>query len=232
LDLLIAFLVLVRCHEQLLVLVSRVRTFQDLFFVGDGGPEKAREDTLDAMRAVLNRNSHYTNYIAEMLGHLNYLDRPTTSIYLSKPLRYIRHDLTADIGYVYMIVSKNKPSLGYVGETISIRRRLYEHNSLQGGSAQTHAGQPWLPAVLIKGFGAPADDPEKWQEINKANRKVFEGCWRDLNSRFPTWNSVQMMENGRLALRLLEKQFPNLDWLQLLELNENGEEQQTFPGNA
>jgi predicted GIY-YIG superfamily endonuclease len=167
-----------------------------------------------------------------MLGHLNYLDRPTTSIYLSKPLRYIRHDLTADIGYVYMIVSKNKPSLGYVGETISIRRRLYEHNSLQGGSAQTHAGQPWLPAVLIKGFDAPADDPEKWQEINKVNRKEFEKYWRQLNSRFLTWNSVQMMENGRIALREFQKTNPNLDWLQLLELNENGEEQQTFPGNA
>lgn len=41
-----------------------------------------------------------------------------------------------------------------------------------------------------------------------------------------------MMENGRIAKREFENRFPQLNWLQLLELNENGEGLRSFLRNA
>jgi predicted GIY-YIG superfamily endonuclease len=201
-----------------------VESFKNLFFVGDGGPQKVQEDTIKAMRAVINRNSSYTEFISLMLQGVDYLRPRTTSVQVARPLRYIRQELPPDVGFVYMIVSKNQPSLGYVGETISFKKRLAQHNSLHGGSTQTEAGRPWLPVVILTGFGDRSVNGETWEEVNRRNRKAFEKRWRKHNSTPGTQarNSVQMLRNGRKTLHEFESSLPDLVWLPLLELTEKG----------
>ncbi len=167
-----------------------------------------------------------------MLRHLNYLEPDNSVIHIKQPLRYLGNELPPDVGFVYMLVSVKQPKLAYVGQTISIRRRLLEHNSGHG-STQTHAGRPWLPAVLIMGFGSREDHGSDWEEVNKINREEFEKAWRDENSdRLRTaWNSVQMIRNGERIFRQFKKRkdgsgrllFPDLKWRALLQLRENGE---------
>jgi predicted GIY-YIG superfamily endonuclease len=214
-----------RCHEQLLVLVSRVRTFQDLYFVGDGDPQQIREATFNAMRAVINRNSPFTGYVSEMLKRINYLDGKKLSIQVRLPaFPYIHREIPPALGYVYMIVSQKNPHLGYVGETKDFKRRLLEHNSEMGGCVQTRADKPWLPVVLITGFDDPSGD-----YTNEWLRKEFERRWREENNRdaFKATNSVIMRRNGETILGDFKNMrgvplLPDLNWLKLAELTENG----------
>lgn len=62
-------------HEQLIVVLSRVRRFEDLYFVGEPGwsAERIKEDTFDGIRAVLNNNGPWTRHIHEMMKNLDML---------------------------------------------------------------------------------------------------------------------------------------------------------------
>ena len=75
-----------------------------------------------------------------------------------------------DTGYVYMIVSVNRPKFAYVGEAVNIARRLYQQNS---GSGSDFTNNRYLiPStcfVLVSGF-----DGSGHTDCITRRRKAFE----------------------------------------------------------
>lgn len=207
-------------HEQLIVLLSRVRKFHNMFFVGDTNltKEQIKEDTLKGIEMVLNHNSVWTQHIAATLEYLNYIKHPGNSTVVMRKLRFFNHEMPPDVGFAYLLVSQKQNSYGYVGETSSISRRLREHNSKQGGSKATHhnALKPFVPVVLVCGFPGIGTDPE-----NRAMRKKFERKWHLKNaqhmSQHGSINSKVLYDNGFFIYNTMKqkyhRQLKNLQWL-------------------
>jgi GIY-YIG catalytic domain len=206
-------------------LVSRVRKFSDLYFVGDGTPLEVREETFNAMQSVINRNSPFTGYVVEMLRRIDYFESRNTFIHVCLPaLPYIQDRIMPDVGYVYMIVSLKDPRVGYVGVTKCFKRRIMEHNSGVGGSVQTRAMRPWVPVVLITKFDDPTRNGMYGGDANKYWRERFESRWRVLNGCRDTKaiNSVRMLKNGEQAYNEFKTSLPHLAWSKVANLTENG----------
>jgi predicted GIY-YIG superfamily endonuclease len=181
-----------------------------------------REETLKAMKAVINRDSPYTGYVVEMLQGINYLERRNLSIQARLPaLPYIHDEMPPDLGYVYMIVSLKDHRVGYVGQTKCFRRRLMEHNSEMGGCVQTRAMKPWVPVVLITGFDDAPNDAAYGGDANKHWREEREWCRLNSTPGFEATNSVRMLQNGRTVFGWLARD--RLKWRPLGQLTENGE---------
>lgn len=216
-------------HEQLLVLLSRVKFMSNLWFVGEPRetPRQVKSNALIAMKSVLNCNSHRASYVEQMLQHLDYFETPQDPIIQRPPpLPWIQHQLPEDGGICYMLYSMRNPTLGYVGQTHKMKRRLLRHN--KGGSDQTRDNAPWVPALLISGFGDNAED-------NYRNRLAFETQWHNANKSTTnrTTNAAIMFENGvrqvyewqgrriRLPDGTTKLQFPDLNYVHMIDFTQN-----------
>ena len=223
-----------RSHEQLLVLVSRVRSLKDLYFVGDPHqlPGEIREETLTAMKLAINRNCEFTEYIAAMLRHLDYFEMRHTSVQVQLPaLNFIHQEIPRDDGVVYMLISQKNPEDGYVGQTNELGRRLREHNSLGGNTKQTRNGKPWVVAVLVCGF--PSGVSSSGRDINQQECLSFESDWKRYNNNRMTdaKNSKGMMRNGEAVFKEWKNKknygknlYPDLKWIKMVELTETGKQ--------
>ena len=91
--------------------------------------------TYGAIKSVIGVKDRWNPMIRQILGHLDYFDVPPDGDTTVKPpaLRFITADLPRAVGFVYMLISLSDHSKAYVGQTISISRRIHEHNCATGG---------------------------------------------------------------------------------------------------
>ena len=91
--------------------------------------------TFGAIESVIGVKDRWNPMIRQVLSHLDYFDVPSDSECTVKPpaLRFITVDLPRDVGFVYMLISLRNHAKAYVGQTISISRRILEHNCITGG---------------------------------------------------------------------------------------------------
>ena len=199
-------------REQLLVLLSRVATLQDIIFVTNDN-----NDAINAMMHLLQMPSRWAAHIDQVLQSLD-----------SSALgpRAIRHQLdlqptgceiipTSDIGFVYVLVSTTDPKFAYVGETSSIRRRLREHNTGHGSRfTQNPALRPWALLALVSGFpGVPSS------EANVHARKNFEHEYHLLNGQLHNVDVRAILANGRLLYGQARVSNQHLVWQEFLHVS-------------
>ena len=165
-------------REQLLVLLSRVHTLQDITFVS--------HDHYDAIVALMD----LVQQPSRLAAHIDHVLR-TLDCGSAGP-RIIHHQLhlqptgqlivpATDIGFVYLLVSTTKCRFAYVGETASIRRRLREHNSDHGSQfTQDPSLRPWALLALVSGFHGDGNSASNVHE-----HKAFERAWHLRNGRLP-----------------------------------------------
>ena len=166
---------------QVVVLLSRTRTANTIFFVGD------KEATIEHIISVLSGEQHkYLHFISSLLDKLcaesndivNIIPQPTT--FLPKDAVIPRSPA------VYLIVSTKQPEFAYIGETSNLSRRIREHNTLAG--PQVTAQRDLLPFAIhayVIGFDT------------KQQRLQFESRWKLINQRRA---NVSLNNNGRVTI--------------------------------
>jgi predicted GIY-YIG superfamily endonuclease len=140
--------------EQVVVLLSRTFLGRHLIFVGN------KNDTIEALTTLIQRRSQYSGYISHLLSVLcgqsmadDALSSPAIHNELI-PFCPIDVQLPQDgSGFCYIVVSLQDHSCTYIGQTLSIVRRLNQHNS-GTGSIQTAslAKRPWSLVAYVCGF--------------------------------------------------------------------------------
>jgi hypothetical protein len=158
---------------QLVVLTSRTKLLQDIFFVGD------KKKTLDAIEDLLLKRTQYDEYIEHVLdvllgdvvgnGGVPVIDAIHTSY---RPNDFFFPE--AGSGVCYLLVSTSDYMSTYIGQTlIFIGERLCRHNS-GIGAKQTASLQlrSWALLAIIVGFDG-----------NRQDLREFEKLWEEKRSR-------------------------------------------------
>jgi hypothetical protein len=168
---------------QVVVLLSRTRTLDSLFFVGD------REDTIKHLLDVLSgQQNRYISFITSLLdklcgehfGEIHILPQPTMFRPIDSPL--------PRTSGVYSIVSMRQPNYAYIGQSINLAKRLEQHNCLQGPSCTAHLDLvPFAMHAYVVGFE------------NRSQREEFEAIWKITNVRR---HNISLNNNGRIQVAL------------------------------
>jgi hypothetical protein len=192
-------------REQLLVLMSRVPTLNDMTFVTTDP-----EDTLAAMLNILMQPSRWAAHIEQMLQALDC--RHAAPRILHHELNPLPGQLQLipdlHLGYVYLLVSCSDCRYGYVGETGSILRRVKEHNTGRGSRITNDPYlRPWTVMVLICGFPHSGQHPN-----NIAARKAFEAQWHRRNARLAEIDVRGIRATGHELFAIEKLQNPDLLW--------------------
>ena len=139
--------------EQLYVVASRVRQLQDITFVG------CKVETEAAVKALLLKHSQWallTNAIFNSLSPLN-VSVVQSKVHPFPVVALPRGD--AVTGFCYLLQSAPQPELTYIGSTMSLKRRLSEHNSGCGSAFTKHPSRrPWILVCYITGFPTEETD--------------------------------------------------------------------------
>ena len=191
-------------REQLLVLLSRVPNLNNITFVG------SKDDVMQTIKLAVRRSSHQTSYVDSFLKMLISEESPTRVQYINcetlqfKP--FYRSLPTSKFGYVYILVSCPYPSLVYVGETICLSRRLYEHNTGRGASfTEPIQRRPWGVLAYITGF-----DTANMSENERQRRQLEQQIHSDvayfarINRRSPSPEDILS-----IARQSIHNAFPN-----------------------
>ena len=179
-------------REQLLVLLSRVHSLDDITFVSQDP-----DDTLSAIMQLLLQPSRWAAHVDVVLNALDCHNiGPRVVRHQLSPLPSGDHTFPdVNVGFVYMLVSSRNCTYAYVGETCNIRRRLQEHNSGHGARfTQDPYLRPWALMALVTGFPGPVDSPE-----NIHARKAFEREWHYKNGQLPVSNVLTILANGHVV---------------------------------
>jgi hypothetical protein len=150
-------------REQLLVIVSRVKSLRNLIFVGP------KQDNLNAIRQALRRVPRRWKEIAEMVRYKDVLQNPervdSIPLTANAPLMVNPAVLPQEniSGYVYFLMSSRNQRFGYVGQTNNLRRRVMEHNYPSSTTVQTDIpfNKPYIVTGYIIGFpdfGSPDEN--------------------------------------------------------------------------
>jgi predicted GIY-YIG superfamily endonuclease len=198
-------------REQLLVLLSRVPSLNDITFVCTDP-----DDTVAAIINLLQQPSRWAAHVDNVLHSLDCRNvAPRQVSHQLNPLLNVQNLMPdASLGFVYMIVSTTDCRYAYVGETSCIRRRLQEHN--RGHGAQFTSDpylRPWALMVLISGFPDAGHTPE-----NSAARKAFERQWHMHNAALATADVRGILANGQQVLAAATVQNRLLLWQQFLHV--------------
>jgi predicted GIY-YIG superfamily endonuclease len=142
------------------VLLSRTRFAKQEYFVGD--PEK----TISHLLEVLQKPNPRLPTIKALLSRL--CEESTQMPVLQHPSIYRPQDATiGNTPCVYLLVSTAQPDYIYIGSTINLAMRLYQHNSGQGSqTTQIKILQPWALMCYVVGFA------------DKEQRLKFEAIWK------------------------------------------------------
>jgi hypothetical protein len=184
--------------RMLYVLISRVKRLSNIHFIG------RREDVKRSFRDILMLPTKWSDYISKILAKLNVLDRP---IQLRDSITVRNYKSPSAVGFVYGIISSTHPNRLYIGETKDFARRLTEHNSATGGTYITNdiQYQPWLPCILVTGFGSTGPD----NELNIRGRKLFEKMWhRRIGDMRGLCDSRQAIRCGEEVFELFKTRMP------------------------
>lgn len=188
--------------EQLIVIVSRVTTLDDLVFVGDVG------DTLAAIKRLFLRRSQWVEHVDDVLQQLNVLERGIGDLHgvvtnQHHPFRPLHRELPSEsLGFCYLLVSVRLSHVVYIGEASDLRRRLREHNSGGGQSGCCQEGMhlmPWHLLAYVTNFYGMGHD-----HINVEKRKEFKSQWQ---YRLNQWYSIQSVAESacNLGMSLVEE---------------------------
>ena len=171
---------------QMVVILSRTKKAQDSIFVGD------KHDTLAALKHLLTRKTQWTDYMDDVLELITVKNpisqevSPATTqtsrrIMNPSSFPYRICDVIlpqCNTGYVYMLLSMKDTNYTYIGKTLSIRRRIQEHNSGTGStSTEPLHLRPYALFAYICGFDSNKDllsyIERVWKE--KRNRMIRRG---------------------------------------------------------
>ena len=202
--------------NMLLVLLSRTRSIDDLWFVAPNG----MESTLTAMATILRRKNHTAQFVDQTLNSVNAISDEVTDIVETGYVQLSTGIPPHTLGYVYLIVSCEHPDVAYVGETSNIRRRIAEHNS-SGGSKFTKNCDysPFAVLTLVTGFPGNAGSSDRnVRKLNKTARRRFEKEWHKaqtyISARRHSANAIESETVGRNVFSDFKKEWPELTWIQ------------------
>ena len=144
---------------QMIVILSRTKYAKDTIFVGD------KNDTLAALKNLLTRKTQWTDYMEEVLQLItvgvNTHVLPARRVMTQATFPYRICDVSlpqCNTGYVYMLMSVNDHNYSYIGKTLSIRRRIQQHNSGVGSvSTEPLHLRPYALFAYICGFDSRND---------------------------------------------------------------------------
>jgi predicted GIY-YIG superfamily endonuclease len=137
-------------REQLLVLVSRVRSLDGILFIGERNAVISAIRSIYTMRSIVDRNEG----VLEVMGNAGPRMVQTRVAYPQESV-------------VYALVSMQYPRSFYVGQTINMRRRIAEHNHGNGAAFTVDNNRrPWAVVLVVYGWDE-GDDAER-------RRRAFE----------------------------------------------------------
>ena len=161
---------------QIIVLLSRTRFAKDIIFVGN------KRNTLNAICHLIQTNSQWEEYMQCVLS-LVCINKNNTELehfdYSSYPFQIKDVPLpVCNTGFVYMIISTKDHTKNYIGQTFTLGKRLYEHNSGYGAEFTSDIQyRPWFLFMYVCGFNKDRkfmlSFERKWQR--KRNKKVSMG---------------------------------------------------------
>ena len=207
-------------RDMLYVLLSRTRTMDHLYFVGD------REPTLSAMETILRRKNAVMGLIDITLNRLNAIGE-STRVVRSACVQLSVEIPNSKIGFCYMLVSADHPDRAYVGECSQVKRRLGQHNACNG-STFTAQSQfiPWTIMVLVVGFPGDAGSNDiALKELNRKSRKEFETAWHkniaQVRNRHQISSTHETYRQGRIVFQQFRAAWTDLRWLDCARVTTN-----------
>ena len=156
--------------EQLCVVMSRVRNLNQVTFVGTKEAKRA------AVLGLVRKRSQWSELTSEILTKSSARD-PTFFLANASPFPPTTRDLpTQNLGFSYFLQSFPQNELLYIRSTMSLLRRLKEHNAGLGCSfAKLQNRFPWKVCAYVTGFIYP----------NASQRiRVFEEEWLNAASSY------------------------------------------------
>jgi len=178
--------------EQVIVLISRTNTCNNLIFVGE-----SPEQTADTLASLLQTTTPYSRYIDHVVTNMTGAAEQSNIL---RPLLHLPYNLRQQLipftsnGYVYCIMSLATWSDTYIGTTKDLRKRIRNHNSTRGGALATRNPnlKPWVCIGFIVGF------PD-----TKNARLAFEQTWQERRI-FRGHHSLNPMEVLRIGIELVD----------------------------
>ena len=156
---------------QLLVVVSRVRTLDNLIFVGNWN------ENMKAVTKILKKENKDKKSIAIRLNNLNKLTNPVAIVIPpERSLRGIGSGVPAEkCGFVYMFISRHNQSRFLIGDGHCLQTELNFLNSA-AADIQNHYWRPYLPAFYITGFPKNDGMHEENIEARRTLRAQLDQC--------------------------------------------------------
>ena len=156
--------------EQLYVVMSRVRSLNQVPFVG------TKEANRTAVLGLVRKTSQWSELTNETLTKSSARD-PTIFHANASPFPLTTRDLpTQNLGFSYLLQSVPQNELLYIGSTMSLLRRLREHNAgLSSSFTKLQNRLPWKVCAYVTGFNYS----------NASERiRVFEKEWLNAASSY------------------------------------------------
>ena len=172
--------------EMLVVLMSRVRTLQNLYFIG------SKEDTLNVIRSILSKRDDYSEFLDNRMKELDILkDRECSRVVSPYPTEFFKANysmpLEDDVGFVGLLISRKDPSLFRVVQCQSLQDELKSVNSANGLGFDAKF-RPYTFGIFVFGFlgGNDAENHlERLEYFLAMKDQMFQAQFR-LGPRF-TW---------------------------------------------
>ena len=157
-------------REQLLVMLSRVRSLQNMHFVG------AANDTERNIRKLLTAFEPIVEYIDDALNRFNVVGRQNVLIPIP-PLPRICSRYSeipnGSVGFVCLLLSVRDPTKYLIREAECIRTLLRVYNGTLCPDEAYH-NKPWTVAAFVCGFVNDGNN-----RANILQRRQFAGQWVD-----------------------------------------------------
>ncbi|XP_047741131.1 uncharacterized protein LOC125179393 [Hyalella azteca] len=153
-------------RDQLLVIISRVSSLDDVLFVG------SQHDTMQAITELLNQTNVWDDRIDKIMSSVDALRDGGGILPPIKSLPSLNTSIPSqNCGFTTMFVSINFPNKYELLEAASIENALWEYNYSRLDS-RNHF-KPWAVAAFVCGFPGGGDQHE-----NLEMRQHFEEQWR------------------------------------------------------
>lgn len=149
-------------RRQLLVILSRVRNFNDLLFVG------SPQDTVKAMRELLSTTDKWDVFTDRVIESCDTIRHGSGIVPNTNALPSISTTVpSANCGFVFMLISLSHPEISQYGECISLRSILRDWNDILHDPSKFHF-RPYALAAFVCGFPGIGSD-----RINLQHRQEF-----------------------------------------------------------
>jgi len=152
---------------QLLVVISRIRSLDNLTFVGPWN------ENMNGIRCLLNKQNLISDYVTQRINSLNVIGDPI-ALYVpqfQRKIGFCSQVPYEECGFVYMFVSAQNDNVNIIEQCHCIRHDLNFYNSA-AALAESGPYRPFLVAFYITGF--PNNDGADPRNIYARNRFLNE----------------------------------------------------------